>query len=532
MACRCSCHQPPTLRAYSTESNDYNVHLLDEEIKRARKHLSSLLNRRNLLSPTVRIRVLPSELLSYTFILVRRASKLFERKWIALAHVCHQWRQVALTTPHLWTAIDYSSPTVMPDFIARAAALPLALSISTRRTNLFEEAQRHARRARGLLVNIYSEELPSGNGRMDAVDRLLSCSFPSLRSLTVKAIGFRNSGDEPVIPSKHTAPNLRVISLYSIAVRWESLQSCMLTALSIHGNGYLVDIDKFLNVLHSNNLLEILSVTYTMGLTPFYDWEKHKGHFLSLPNLRLLRIDGIIGSIPFLDYMRSVSRRRFILRGPADEETAKKLTRSLHRLVYDADQSCIEEMAMEYNLGQLILLGWTDHPSMNFPLVDLSIALTSNMQAAAVLCNIMCSDLASRIQMLRLHASTTLLASPWSGERFPLSELRTVATSGSAWRDMLACLPPDMFPNLTLIDHSHGSNVSQLEAVLRKWQEQGFRVPTVQVCRDHPIDPNIAKNIIYVDHSEHKLYSKIYATDVEELMETMTEGKLLLAGPP
>jgi hypothetical protein len=129
---------------------------LDEEIERTRTHLIHLLKRRNLSSPS--ICVLPSEVLSQIFIMTQRALREFERKWIALAHVCHQWRQVALITPHLWTAVDYRTPAATRDFITRATALPLAISVSTKEIAVFREAQKNVNCAHRLLIDVEPAE--------------------------------------------------------------------------------------------------------------------------------------------------------------------------------------------------------------------------------------------------------------------------------------------------------------------------------------------------------------------------------------
>ncbi|KAI9453532.1 hypothetical protein BJY52DRAFT_1173560, partial [Lactarius psammicola] len=88
---------------------------IDAEIKSLEVSIRALKLRRNALAP---ISSLPTEIIAAIFSSLRvrvtlLAFKLGEKPsglaWLPVAHVCHQWREIALSQPRFWSHIDFTS---------------------------------------------------------------------------------------------------------------------------------------------------------------------------------------------------------------------------------------------------------------------------------------------------------------------------------------------------------------------------------------------------------------------------------------
>ncbi|KAI0640808.1 hypothetical protein C8Q79DRAFT_1122855 [Trametes meyenii] len=101
-------------------------------------HLDAILRlkgRINDMSPTIH---LPPEILSEIFTLIAVDNYNARRwyhcgsshayKWIALAHVCRAWRDIALNTPRLWSRVVITRPDAAMSALARSKKAPLWLT--------------------------------------------------------------------------------------------------------------------------------------------------------------------------------------------------------------------------------------------------------------------------------------------------------------------------------------------------------------------------------------------------------------------
>lgn len=111
--------------------------------------------------------------------------------WIRVTHVCHQWRETALSHPRLWSHINFTKlmPTAMAEVLARAKMAPLHLEADfsksrmsmaqldafVRKSDLFDILEAHISHTRHLSIR----------GQLQtAVERLIS-SAPTLESLSL-----------------------------------------------------------------------------------------------------------------------------------------------------------------------------------------------------------------------------------------------------------------------------------------------------------------------------------------------------------
>ncbi|KAI9453537.1 hypothetical protein BJY52DRAFT_1418220 [Lactarius psammicola] len=114
---------------------EYLLQAIDAEIKSLEGSIRGLKHRRNALAP---ISSLPTEVVAtiFSFLRVPRASSPFtlgkkpdHLAWLRVAHVCHQWREIALDQPHFWSHVDFAtfSSAGAAEILARAKTVPLHL---------------------------------------------------------------------------------------------------------------------------------------------------------------------------------------------------------------------------------------------------------------------------------------------------------------------------------------------------------------------------------------------------------------------
>ncbi|KAH9166925.1 hypothetical protein EDB89DRAFT_180479 [Lactarius sanguifluus] len=119
-------------REYHRQAIDAEIRSLVEEYIRA---LRTLRHRRNALAP---ISSLPSEILATIFSFLRFATSDtsplgeptdYSLSWLCVAHVCHEWREVALNHPFFWSHVDFTAltPAGATEILARAKSVPLYL---------------------------------------------------------------------------------------------------------------------------------------------------------------------------------------------------------------------------------------------------------------------------------------------------------------------------------------------------------------------------------------------------------------------
>ncbi|KAH9161214.1 hypothetical protein EDB89DRAFT_755144 [Lactarius sanguifluus] len=113
-------------------SREYQRQTIDTEIRSLEGFIRALKLRRNALAP---ISSLPPEVLAAIFSFVRLPNKLIlaeepdKLACLRVSHVCHQWREIALNQPLLWSHIDFTLLTSAgaAEMLVRAKTVPLHL---------------------------------------------------------------------------------------------------------------------------------------------------------------------------------------------------------------------------------------------------------------------------------------------------------------------------------------------------------------------------------------------------------------------
>ncbi|KAH9023090.1 hypothetical protein EDB85DRAFT_2293007 [Lactarius pseudohatsudake] len=117
---------------------DHLRQAIDAEIKSLEASIQALRYRRNALAP---ISSLPTEVVTaiFTFLhipvtlasftLGEQPTRSEQLAWLRAAHVCHQWREIALNLPLLWNHVDFTivSSAGAAEILSRAKRAPLYL---------------------------------------------------------------------------------------------------------------------------------------------------------------------------------------------------------------------------------------------------------------------------------------------------------------------------------------------------------------------------------------------------------------------
>ncbi|KAH9170622.1 hypothetical protein EDB89DRAFT_2187779, partial [Lactarius sanguifluus] len=201
-----------------------------EESIRALKH------RRNALAP---ISSLPTEAITtiFSFLHIPVTSSAFTlgkqpnpdcRAWLSVAHVCHQWREIALNQPLFWSHVDFTifSSAGTAEILSRAKAVPLQL-----------EARVPYRRWGNARLSAFQKELQD---RVSHVSHLaisaepfqlrkilngLASPAPTLKSLSLSSMGYhdRTIGDPVAVLDTlfdGSTPRLSCLELCDCDISW------------------------------------------------------------------------------------------------------------------------------------------------------------------------------------------------------------------------------------------------------------------------------------------------------------------------
>ena len=115
---------------------EYQRQAIDAAIKSSGASIRKLRCRRNTLAP---ISSLPTEVITAIFFLLRtiphpsspyHIGRTLDRlEWLRVAHVCHQWREIALNQPLLWSHVNFTSfsSAGATEVLNRAKTAPLYL---------------------------------------------------------------------------------------------------------------------------------------------------------------------------------------------------------------------------------------------------------------------------------------------------------------------------------------------------------------------------------------------------------------------
>ena len=208
-----------------SNSREHQRQVIDAEIKSLEEFIRALKYRRNALAP---ISSLPPEVTTLIFSFSRATSSAITPDplaWLRVAHVCHQWREIALNQPLFWSHIDFTklSPVGAAEMLARAKTAPLYLEARALGSRHWDDARFRAFREelqarvsgiRHLLISANHYHLPK------TLESLISPA-PTLERLSL-------TGEHQLteaIPETlfgGTTPRLTCLELRNCGIFWRS----------------------------------------------------------------------------------------------------------------------------------------------------------------------------------------------------------------------------------------------------------------------------------------------------------------------
>ncbi|EIM84207.1 uncharacterized protein STEHIDRAFT_112648 [Stereum hirsutum FP-91666 SS1] len=274
----------------------------------AMKHAIALMQSQ--LNSVAPISLLPVELLAECFTILADAHPPSGRQdlgWITVTHVCHHWRDFALSMSSLWAAPAFSlGSRWVSEMVIRSKGRPLTIWHSLAFKGAAPQSNRSAIADAKNVIDILREHLDRVkhielNGFLpSSIDTALSTlcrPAPFLRALNISHTGF---GHPISIPSNFlagNAPLFRSLELPYVEGDWMVPAIRNLHCLVVYGSKASRSMDPFLDLLERNpelRSLEINSVFFPVIHPP------SGTRSLELPNLQYFTFHGSASSCSIL----------------------------------------------------------------------------------------------------------------------------------------------------------------------------------------------------------------------------------------
>jgi hypothetical protein len=233
------------------DSPDHLRQAIDDALKSLKKSAKSarlaLKHRRNALAPISR---LPPETIATIFYFLHSprdyaqtitGDEEYSFAWLHVAHVCHQWREIALNHPRFWSRIDFTALTMegITEILSRSKMAPLHLEAnishacweSTRLDAFQKQLVAHTSHTCRLGITASSSDLQT------TVDQLVSPA-PVLESLSLTSETYRRYGmPRTIVPPDlfgGSTPRLSHLQLNRCDINWTSPLFKNLQFLELH----------------------------------------------------------------------------------------------------------------------------------------------------------------------------------------------------------------------------------------------------------------------------------------------------------
>ncbi|KAI0054801.1 hypothetical protein BV25DRAFT_1843410 [Artomyces pyxidatus] len=197
---------------------------LTQEIADSRRRLASLRRMRNSRVPIARI---PVEVLTHIFSFVKchprwpHIDSARPPAWVAVTHVCHFWREVALSSPLLWSNIVTYNQPWMQETLSRSKTVPISLAIYVQRCtsespnaipSIVTHALPHITRAKDITIR--------GADIAPFVELLFECAAPLLETLELYDTWLHFSLHDETLFLGQASFNLRILRLKRCSFVW------------------------------------------------------------------------------------------------------------------------------------------------------------------------------------------------------------------------------------------------------------------------------------------------------------------------
>ncbi|KAI0275198.1 hypothetical protein BC834DRAFT_36901 [Gloeopeniophorella convolvens] len=260
----------------SSESPEDLRRAIDGELRSLEESTLALKFRRNGLAPISR---LPPETIATIFFFLPLVSnsdnfsgKRTPLPWLRVAHVCHRWREIALSQPRFWSHINFASVSIdgMSEILSRAKKAPLhldaVLNHDQQRANHFREALKaHISHTCRLSITADFGELQRTVGTLESSAPVLEwLSLSNAHMFRAQHTATRDPlGPAVTIPDilfDGTAPKLSRLELSSCDISWTSplLKGLRYLEILTMSRAARPSLEDWLNALESMPQLEML----------------------------------------------------------------------------------------------------------------------------------------------------------------------------------------------------------------------------------------------------------------------------------
>ncbi|KAH9041378.1 hypothetical protein EDB85DRAFT_1476156 [Lactarius pseudohatsudake] len=218
---------------------EYRRRAIDAQIRSLEESLRALRRRRNALAP---ISSLPPELFAAILSILRlppSGTLLLggepdrHLSWLSVAHVCHQWREVALNHPFFWSHIDFTTltPAGATEMLVRAKSAPLYLEAWFPKYEYDRDKARFRTFQKELQPRVSHISQLAISAQPFSLERVLEglvSPAPILRYLSLSGKKYRGRiEDQPFVPVPVTlfdgsTPRLSRLQLKYCDISWKS----------------------------------------------------------------------------------------------------------------------------------------------------------------------------------------------------------------------------------------------------------------------------------------------------------------------
>ncbi|KAA1475935.1 hypothetical protein DENSPDRAFT_454542 [Dentipellis sp. KUC8613] len=242
---------------------------LDLEISAVTVQLCSLRTRYN---DVAHVNRLPSEILAHIFGYLQDLDKpRYNLGWLQVTHVCHQWRTAALDHASLWSDIlcDFG-PRWAEKFLHRSRMAPISFVYPTVRIahgrteiDVVDVLTQHLCHMQELDITV------SGKKHEDTAPIISTLQRPA--PLLEEAFIYNTGTFTPTLPRDifaHSAPQLRLLNIWSFNVEWSSLTFDNLVQLHVGAHSTISGpegFEQFLAALARMPALEVLELRYAVS---------------------------------------------------------------------------------------------------------------------------------------------------------------------------------------------------------------------------------------------------------------------------
>ena len=206
---------------------------IDTEVKSLEGSIQALWRRRNALAPVLS---LPTEIIKTIFSLLHVPGtpppstldgKPDHLSWLCVAHVCHQWREIALNQPLFWSHVDFNaiSSAGAAEIFTRAKMVPLHLEAKISFVH-WDNAWFSAfqKELKDHVSHICHLDISAEHLQLNETLNRLTSPAPTLEylSLLCQDIVIDMQKSLPDTPFSNSTPRLFFLKLTHCAIGWES----------------------------------------------------------------------------------------------------------------------------------------------------------------------------------------------------------------------------------------------------------------------------------------------------------------------